>query len=275
MLQSWAAGDSKERVAMSTTNPFYDDLAADYHLVYADWPASVRRQGRALARFIREQAGPAAHTVLDCACGIGTQAIGLALEGFSVRGSDVSPKEIARARDEAAGFGVDIELHVADFRHLDLQVDGQFDVVICCDNALPHMLADEDLRLAVQGMHAKVRPGGLLIIGIRDYDALVVERPHATTPLVIERETGRSIVFQVWDWAEDGQRYALSLFVLKAHGDAWETRCHTTIYRALRRAELDGFLDHARFRDIRWHFPAATHHHQPLVTARKPAGPVG
>jgi glycine/sarcosine N-methyltransferase len=261
----------KKVMTVSTTERFYDALAAAYHLVYADWPGAVRRQGKVLARLIAEHVGSGARTVLDCACGIGTQAIGLALEGFQVRGTDVSPQAVARAREEAARFGVDIDFRVADFRHLERQVDGLYDVVICCDNSLPHMLTDDDMRLALGGMHARVRPGGLLVVGIRDYDALVPDRPHATMPQVIERASGRSIVFQVWDWAEDGQSYALSLYVLKALGDAWETQCYTTTYRALRRADLDGFLGDAGFGGIRWHFPESTGHHQPLVTAQRSA----
>jgi 2-polyprenyl-3-methyl-5-hydroxy-6-metoxy-1,4-benzoquinol methylase len=256
---------------MSTPERFYDDLAADYHLVYVDWPDAVRRQGSVLARLIRERAGPNAHLVLDCACGIGTQAIGLALQGFAVRGTDISPKAVARAKEEAAGSGVDISFGVADFRRLDREVAGQYDAVICCDNSLPHMLTDDDMRHALHGMNSKVRPGGLLVVGIRDYDALAAERPRATTPLVMERETGRSIVFQVWDWAENGESYALSLFMLKERADVWHTRCHTTTYRALRRAELDEFLVGAGFEEPRWYPPAETGHHQPLVTARRPA----
>ena len=38
--------------------------------------ASVRRQGEILDRLIAGRMGPPPHTVLDCACGIGTQAIG-------------------------------------------------------------------------------------------------------------------------------------------------------------------------------------------------------
>ena len=33
--------------------------------------------------------------ILDCACGIGTQAVGLAKLGFPVTGSDISEKELA------------------------------------------------------------------------------------------------------------------------------------------------------------------------------------
>ena len=60
---------------------FYDELAESYHLIFADWQGSMRRQATALDRLIQEQLGPGPHAILDCACGIGTQAIGLALLG--------------------------------------------------------------------------------------------------------------------------------------------------------------------------------------------------
>jgi hypothetical protein len=61
---------------------FYDDLALDYHLIFADWEASIARQAEALAPLLG-----AAETVLDAACGIGTQALGLARAGFAVTAS--------------------------------------------------------------------------------------------------------------------------------------------------------------------------------------------
>ncbi|RDI27892.1 hypothetical protein [Lentzea flaviverrucosa] len=58
------------------TGAFYDDLSGTYDLMFPDWDASMARQASQLAEFI-----PAGARVLDCACGIGTQAIGLALRG--------------------------------------------------------------------------------------------------------------------------------------------------------------------------------------------------
>jgi tRNA/tmRNA/rRNA uracil-C5-methylase (TrmA/RlmC/RlmD family) len=53
----------------------------------------LRRQGAALDALTgRERAA-----VLDCACGIGTQALGLALRGHRVVGTDVSARAVVRA----------------------------------------------------------------------------------------------------------------------------------------------------------------------------------
>ncbi|MEU4738779.1 class I SAM-dependent methyltransferase, partial [Streptomyces fradiae] len=86
-----------------TARYFYDDLAADYDLLYADWDASVARQGTALDDRVTRALGPGPHDVLDCACGIGTQALGLAALGHRVTGTDLSPVAAARAAREAAG----------------------------------------------------------------------------------------------------------------------------------------------------------------------------
>lgn len=84
-----------------TVRHFYDDLAADYDLIYADWEASIARQADALSALIDGTAdsgnGPVGYDVLDCACGIGTQALGLAALGYRVTGSDLSPVAVTRA----------------------------------------------------------------------------------------------------------------------------------------------------------------------------------
>jgi ubiquinone/menaquinone biosynthesis C-methylase UbiE len=67
---------------------FYDELARDYHLIFADWDASMARQAEVLDGMLRQHLGPGAQRILDCSCGIGTQAIGLALAEHDVVASD-------------------------------------------------------------------------------------------------------------------------------------------------------------------------------------------
>ncbi len=256
---------------MSTIARFYDDLADDYHLNYTNWHEAVPCQGRVLAQLIRNHSGDsAARTLLDCSCGIGTQSIGLSLQGFHVTGTDLSQRSVDRARREAAAFGVTVEWGVADFRTLKTDVAGTFDVVISCDNSLPHLLTDEDLALALANMYAKAKPGGMIVIGIQNYELPYVERPRFTPPQIIEKGDFNSVLFQLWDWVEDGSSYDVTLFVHKRIQGAWTSRTHTATYRALQRDELAHFASQAGFSDIQWSFPDVTGHHQPLMTARKP-----
>jgi len=108
---------------------FYDDLAREYHLLFADWPATVRWQGALLDRLIRAYQSADRPSILDCACGIGTQALGLALLGHTVHGTDRSPAAVERARQEAAHLGLGVTFGVADMRTLDADVANIFDVI--------------------------------------------------------------------------------------------------------------------------------------------------
>ncbi|MFP2963994.1 hypothetical protein ACLEPN_41365 [Myxococcus sp. 1LA] len=57
---------------------FYEGMAEEYHLLFANWPQAVERQGAMLDALLRRCEAPPPRRVLDCACGIGTQALGLA-----------------------------------------------------------------------------------------------------------------------------------------------------------------------------------------------------
>jgi glycine/sarcosine N-methyltransferase len=251
-----------------TVLTFYQQLARDYHLIYADWAKAIERQGNALNRLIQAHTGGPPLNVLDCSCGIGTQAIGLAQHGYRVHATDLSPAAVDRAAQEAAVHGVTLTVGVADFRTLATQVEGRFDVVLSCDNALPHLLTDDDLLEAARNMRAKLRGDGLLLISIRDYDHLIQDKPPTTIPQVFDGPDGRRIVFQVWDWAEDSSIYTVSMFILRETGDDWRTTRYATTYRALLRAELTAILEAAGLTDVRWHMPQDTGYYQPVVTAR-------
>ncbi len=245
---------------------FYQQLARDYHLIYDDWNKAIERQGNALDRLIRAYTDGAPRDVLDCSCGIGTQAIGLAERGYRVHATDLSPAAVERATEEAKTRDLSISFSVADMRYLDKQVEGEFDIVLSCDNALPHLLTDDDLQSAVCSMRSRLRESGLLLISIRDYDHLILEKPNATMPHVIDDESGRRIVFQVWDWAE--QTYTINMFILRENKKSWRTSHYATTYRALQRSELGALLDACGFTDVRWHMPQDTGYFQPVVIAR-------
>jgi hypothetical protein len=112
---------------------FYDELAESYHLIFDDWDAAILRQRDVLARLLPVPAN--GKRVLDCACGIGTQVIGLAMLGFSVEGSDPSDASIKRARREATARGMKAEFRVDDMRILSTAPIDSYDAIIAMDNA--------------------------------------------------------------------------------------------------------------------------------------------
>src|SRR5262245_35679225 len=83
------SGTSQVREGM--TQDFYDRLAPYYHLLYPNWEASSARQSRGLSEVLNEFDVEPGRAILDAACGIGTQALGLAQLGYNVTASDLSP----------------------------------------------------------------------------------------------------------------------------------------------------------------------------------------
>lgn len=247
---------------------FYDSFAADYHLIFADWLASVEWQGRLLDTLIRSHiaTNTSPLTVLDCACGIGTQAIGLAMQGgYRIHATDISTQALTRAQHEAEQAQVNVTFAIADMRSLSATIMEQFDVVIAFDNAIPHLLTDEDLHLAARELRAKTRSGGLLLASTRDYDSLLEERPQLTSQRIIPTAKGIRVVFQVWQWQEE--LYRVTQFIVIPHGSEWQMRYYTTHYRALRRETLTRALSQAGFGKVTWLMPEQSGFYQPIVLA--------
>ena len=250
---------------------FYDSLSLEYrHNMGWDWDAVMREEGAILDRFLEQQVGrPGPYTLLDCSCGIGTQAIGLALQGHEVHATDLSPVSIDCARKDAADLGVEMTFGVADFRKLGETVTNTFDVVLSCDNSIAHCLHDEDLDAALSSMKARLDPGGLLLISMRDYDALVVDKARFNNEHVQDRPDGRRVVFQLWDWADSGECYRNHQFLIKETDGNYDVKHFETVLRALLKEEILAGIQNAGFEDVRWYAPEESGYYQPIVTARK------
>ncbi len=249
---------------------FYDHLSLLYrHNMGWDWDATMREEGATLDRFLaRGMNRPGPYRLLDCSCGIGTQAIGLALKGHCVHATDVSPISIDCARQEAETLGVDMTFAVADYRRLEDMVPDTFDIVLSCDNSIAHCLTDTDLGAALASMKSRLNPGGLLLLSARDYEALVTDRPRFNNQHVQDRSDGRRIVFQLWDWDDDGRRYKVHQFLLRDRDGNFEVNHFQTRLRALLRDELIAAVRNAGYARVRWHTPENSGYYQPIITAR-------
>jgi SAM-dependent methyltransferase len=229
---------------------FYDQLAPFYHLIFQDWNASIRRQGEQLSALI-EAEWQGCRDILDVSCGIGTQAIGLAMKGYSVSGSDPCETEVERAKQEASSRGLSIALSVCDVRRAHAHHGSKFDVVVSCDNSLPQLLTDEDLLLAFRQIGACLRAGGGCLITVRDYEREERGR-NLVKPYGVRIENGRRyLLFQVWDF--EGEHYDLTFFVVVEDLSTGEVQTHAlrSRYYAVSTRKLCDLMREAGFRNVR------------------------
>ena len=228
----------------------YDELAPFYHLLFPDWDVSMARQAAALDGIIRQKWGAEVRTVLDAACGIGTQALGLAARGYQVTASDLSQAEVERARREAVARGLSIEFSVADMCEAFTAHGRQFDLVIACDNSVPHLLTDDDLRQALEQFYACLRPGGGCLLTVRDYDREErdgVQVKPAT--FRVDPDGVRRLVFQVWE--ADGPHYDFALYLIEDRGGAEAvTHILRSRYYAVGTDRLLALMAEAGFADV-------------------------
>lgn len=251
---------------MDIVQTFYDNLAEQYDKLFLDWQATTKEQALILDKIFKSNGYSGQAKILDCACGIGTQAIGLAELGYNVVASDISERELEEARRRADERNVNISFKKADFRALSEAFAQEFDIIIAMDNALPHMLTVSDMERAIESITAKLAPGGMFVASIRDYDAILTDKPPYSAPYIHRTENGQRVSFQTWSW--DGECYKLIQYIIE-DDETLKTSKFECEYRAVRRQELAELLSANGCSSVIWKFPEETGFYQPIVIAKK------
>ena len=230
------------------TATFYDRLAPYYHLLYGDWEAAITRQGDALSDLLTAQGIAPGAPILDAACGIGTQAIGLARHGYRLTASDISPGALARLRDELARRDLRARVQVDDLRTLRGVESESMAAVLACDNSLPHLLSDAELLQALRTCHRCLRPGGVAVFSVRDYANIARVSPDVRPYGMRHAAGSRFLAVQVWEW--DGDQYDLRVYLTtESPTGACTTQVLTSRYYAVSIARLLALLGEAGFVD--------------------------
>ena len=251
---------------MSITQKFYDSLSSHYDKLFLDWHSTTIEQGKLLQKIFQKFDFDMSSHILDCACGIGTQAIGLASLGYNVVASDISDGELTEGKTRAAKENVNIRFEKADFCKLSETFSEHFDIVIAMDNALPHMLSSEELKEAVNSISGQIKKGGIFVGSIRDYDALLNDKPPYSPPYIHKTENGQRVSFQTWNWS--GDKYKLTQYIIDDENDLGVNKFECE-YRATRREELTALFISSGCREVIWLFPEETGFYQPIIVAKK------
>lgn len=249
------------------TQEFYDELSPYYHIIFEDWDASIERQAKILDRVIRNEWGVNHRSIVDVSCGIGTQAIGLAQLGYEVDASDLSPEEIKRAQQEAAKRKLKVNFSVADMRHAFAHHQKQFDVLISCDNSVPHLLSDSDILTAFKDFYSCLKPGGGCVITLRDYEKEEHEGVQVKPYGVRVVDDKKYVIFQTWEF--EGDIYDLSMYFICDSGQQEaETKVFRSKYYAVSTSKIIELMKGAGFSSVK---KIESEFYQPVIIGTKGA----
>ncbi|MCX6026394.1 MAG: class I SAM-dependent methyltransferase [Chloroflexi bacterium] len=213
----------------------YDAFSSDYDR-FVDWPGRLKLELPFLLSQLNESG---AHRVLDAACGTGRHAIALAQRGFEVAGADLSASMVARASANARESNVRAEFRQAGFGDLAAAFGrASFDAIVCLGNSLPHVLDPAHLTRTLDDFGACLRPGGMLIVQNRNFDAVLASRLRWMEPQA-HREGEREWLFmRFYDFDPDGLlTFNIITLQREAHA-AWEQATVSTRLRPQPQAEL-------------------------------------
>ena len=236
---------------MNTDPPkqLYDALAPLYHLIYEDWEKSIERQASDLNTIIREMWGEGIRSVLDAACGIGTQSLGLAKLEYDITASDLSSAAVERARVEAEHRGLSISFSTVDMREVFTRHARQFDLVLACDNAIPHLLSDDDILEAFRQFYHCTRSSGGCLISVRDYEVENMSEHHIIPYGKREENNTKWIILQVRE--PRGKTYDVTFYFIRDDGCyPCQTFTFKSVYYAVGIPRLIELMTEAGFVDV-------------------------
>jgi glycine/sarcosine N-methyltransferase len=184
---------------------FYNDLAHDYEWLFPDeaigsaGTIGVTSPG---SKDILEgilNTLPRGARVLDCACGIGADAVALSRSGYNVVASDGSASMVAEARRRSRQLGLEINITQSRWQELSERVPGAFDLILCLGNAMVHAGIRSNMLSSLEGIKKVLSPGGILVVDSRNWELLYDSRPRIMPGNhVIERDGVRCSSLYIW-----------------------------------------------------------------------------
>lgn len=230
----------------------YDQFASDYDR-FVNWTNRLAIELPFIEDFLEALPHPANHPlqVLDAASGTGMHAIALARHGYSVSASDLSQAMTHKASLNAQAAGVQIKLETVGFGSLATAFGaGTFDAVLCLGNSLPHVLTPADLKIALKDFAACLRPGGLLLIQNRNFDAVITGQQRWMEPQANTEGDKEWLFLRFYDFEPDDLiRFNIVTLNRSQHGD-WASSVTSAQLRPQRHKELTMALEEIGFLNV-------------------------
>ena len=224
-------GDKASRGAAA----FYDSLAPDYDEM-TGFGRRFTREGP-IFRLLVEKHGIG--TALDAGCGTGFHSLLLAQSGVRVTALDVSGEMLGRVERHAKEMDLVVRTVQSDFKGVPGAAPGSFDAVFCMGNTIPHLLTGEEIRAALEAFAAVLRPGGILVVQILNYDRILSVRER-----VVGSSEARGVTFvRFYDFEEGDTRIGFNILRIEKREDTLITELLTVPLLPLTSSRLAALLD--------------------------------
>ena len=230
------------------------DAFSDTYDRFVNWPSRLAFE----MPFIETQLAtlssggyPVLH-LLDAACGTGWHAISLAQRGHQVTGADLSAGMVAQAQSNALKNQVQVRFITAGFNQLAQTAgSGGYDAVLCLGNSLPHVSGADALRESLENFAACLRPGGLLILQNRNFNAVLALRQRWMDPQAQSDGDEEWLFLRFYDFQTDGTILFNVISLYRRGAQTWQQHIHSTLLYPLLYDALQLQLAQAGFREIK------------------------
>lgn len=224
-------------------------LTAEYFAsLYA--PARDRNAAFALDSLFRRTGG--IRDLLDVACGTFTIGLELAQQGYHVVGRDVSEDMIRVARRNLRDHDVTADVGRADMRNL--RIPHRFDAVLCLGTAFNYLIEPAEVSLALRTFRSHLRPGGLLVLDLANFEAWIDDHPmNVRADVDFRGPDGTRIAVFAFNEQRNRRTIHLARFLtVMQRGKAIDIRFDEAPLKVWRKEPLSNRLRRAGFRSTEW-----------------------
>lgn len=236
----------------------YNIFSDDYDR-FVNWPERLAYELPFLEKLLETpDASPVQpRRILDAACGTGMHTLALAERGWQTVGTDLSVGMIAVARQNAARRGCSVPFLEAGFGQI-AAVCRQagllpFDGVVCLGNSLPHVLTLAELTAALVDFATCLRPGGVLVIQNRSFEAVMAQQNRWMEPQSYQEGDKEWLFLRFYDFLADGLLNFNILTLTRRPAQGWKQALVSTRLRPILQAELATALPAAGFDAASWY----------------------
>lgn len=225
--------------------PAFDDFSVLYDHMFP-WEKRWRVEGPFFSGLFEDRR---VRSVLDCACGPGRHVIQFAKAGLMAHGLDLSPDMIRQAQANARQEGVKPRFQIGSFTNLAELYDPpeQFDAVVCLGNSLTLAPSDEGVAVALLQMQAVLRPGGVCVLHLFNWDKLALEGLRIMPAVQAVVDGREAAILRIFHHCREVVH--LHLVVMTGKGKELETVTRTAEQRPVGPVQLRQLLIDAGFAD--------------------------